>query len=133
MAKNKTYLAATLGKRKSSIARAYLAEGSGKILINNREMTEYFPLGVNQYVVQQPLELLKVTDQYDIFVNVSGGGMSGQAGAVRLALSRALEKLLSGARVELKKCGFLTRDSRKVERKKYGMSGARKSYQFSKR
>ncbi len=133
MVKNKSYLATTLGKRKSSIARVYVSQGEGKIVVNGRDFREYFPRGVHQYVVTQPLELLKVQGEYDIQVNATGGGHTGQAGAVRLGVARALQEIDEARRAELKKAGFLTRDSRKVERKKYGLSGARKSYQFSKR
>lgn len=131
--KGKTYLAHAIGRRKSSVARVYAAQGSGKILVNHRELSEYFPKATSRYVVKQPLNLLKADDQYDFNINVTGGGMTGQAGAIRLGIARALVDINEGNRGELKKAGFLTRDARKVERKKYGLAGARKSYQFSKR
>ncbi len=127
------YDAQSVGRRKSSVARVYLVKGSGKISINKRELSDYFPKATSRYVVNQPLSLLSVGDQYDININVKGGGITGQAGAIRLGISRALVRVNENFRGELKKAGFLTRDSRKVERKKYGLSGARKSYQFSKR
>lgn len=123
----------TVGRRKSSVARIYLVKGSGKVTINRRDIKEYFPLGTQQYVVNQPLNLLKMSDKYDVLVNVTGGGTTGQAGAIRLGISRALLKLDPSTREELKTAGFLTRDARKVERKKFGKAGARKSFQFSKR
>ncbi|MAZ48764.1 MAG: 30S ribosomal protein S9 [Halobacteriovoraceae bacterium] len=131
--KGKTYLTNTVGRRKSSVARVYIAEGSGKITINKRELSEYFPVATSRYVVEQPLNLLGVSDKYDVNINVFGGGVTGQSGAIRLGIARALAELNASDRGALKKAGFLTRDSRKVERKKYGLAGARKSYQFSKR
>lgn len=132
--KAKTYSAHTVGRRKSSVARVYLSEnGSGKITINRRDVKEYFPKGTDRYVVNQPLNLLKVIDKYDFNINVRGGGTTGQAGAIRHAISRALIKVDATVRGELKKSGFLTRDPRKVERKKPGQPGARKRFQFSKR
>lgn len=133
MAKGKTYDSHTIGRRKSSVARVYLGAGKGIITINKRELKDYFPKGTSQYVVNQPLNLLKVADKYDININVKGGGTTGQAGACRLGIARALLKLDPTIRGELKKAGFLTRDSRKVERKKAGLAGARKKFQFSKR
>lgn len=133
MATGKTYLSNTVGRRKSSVARVYVAEGSGKITVNKRELTNYFPKATSRYVVEQPLNLLGLVDKYDININVKGGGTTGQAGAIRLGIARALVAINEGTRPELKKAGFLTRDSRKVERKKYGLAGARKSFQFSKR
>lgn len=132
--KGRTYDAQAVGRRKSSVARVYLAKnGSGKIIVNKRELSDYFGNATCRYVVNQPLSLLKAFDKYDIVVNVRGGGYTGQAGAIRLGISRALTKLESESRPELKKAGFLTRDSRRVERKKYGLAGARRSFQFSKR
>ena len=131
--KGKTYLAHTVGRRKSSVARVYMAQGTGKITVNHRELTDYFPKATSRYVVKQPLNLLKIDDQYDININVKGGGMTGQAGAVRLGIARALVAVNAENRPELKKAGFLTRDSRKVERKKAGLRGARAKFQFSKR
>ena len=133
MAKGKNYIKHTVGRRKTSIARVYVAEGTGKITINKRELTDYFPKATSRYVVEQPFNLLGNGQKYDINVNVKGGGITGQAGAIRLGIARALSVLNQSDRGALKKAGFLTRDARKVERKKYGLSGARKSYQFSKR
>ena len=133
MSKAKSYDLHTIGRRKSAVARVYVSRGSGKILINSRDVQNYFPKATSRYIVYQPLNLLKVNDNYDFKINVKGGGVTGQAGAIRLGIARALLKLSPNARAELKTAGFLTRDSRKVERKKYGKSGARKSYQFSKR
>jgi small subunit ribosomal protein S9 len=132
-AKGKTYDAQSIGRRKTSVARVYVLEGKGAILINKRDIKEYFPKATNRYMVNQPLNLLKVSDRYDIKINVDGGGTSGQAGAIRLGISRALVKLDPTIRAELKKAGFLTRDPRKVERKKAGLAGARRRFQFSKR
>ena len=101
--------------------------------IGRRDVANYFPKATSRYIVYQPLNLLKVNENYDFKINVKGGGVTGQAGAIRLGISRALLKLAPNSRAELKLAGFLTRDARKVERKKPGKSGARKSYQFSKR
>ncbi len=133
MSKGKTYEANSVGRRKSSVARVYVANGNGKITINKRDIVDYFPKSTDRYVVNQPLSLLDVTGNYDFNINVKGGGTTGQAGAIRLGISRALIMISEGNRKDLKKAGFLTRDARKVERKKYGLAGARKSYQFSKR
>ena len=133
MSKAKSYDLHTIGRRKSAVARVYVSRGSGKILINSRDVQNYFPKATSRYIVYQPLNLLKVNENYDFKINVKGGGVTGQAGAIRLGIARALMKLAPNSRGELKEAGFLTRDSRKVERKKYGKSGARKSYQFSKR
>jgi small subunit ribosomal protein S9 len=133
MSKAKSYDLHTIGRRKTAVARVYVSRGSGKIFINSREVTNYFPKATSRYIVYQPLNLMKVNDNYDFKINVKGGGVTGQAGAIRLGIARALIKLTPNSRPELKAAGFLTRDSRKVERKKYGKSGARKSYQFSKR
>ena len=133
MAKGKTYVAQAVGRRKTSIARVYVAKGSGKITINKREFNDYFPKATSRYVVEQPFNLLENNDSFDLNINVKGGGITGQAGAIRLAIARALIELNPSDRGELKKAGFLTRDARKVERKKYGLAGARKSFQFSKR
>ena len=132
-AKGKTYNAQSVGRRKSSVARVYISEGSGKITINNRDFSEYFPLATSRYVVSQPLNLLKVSDKYDLKINVKGGGTTGQAGAIRHGVARVLVQLDPTIRTELKRAGFLTRDPRKVERKKPGLAGARRSFQFSKR
>jgi len=131
--KQMSYLASTVGRRKDAVARIFLTSGSGKIFINGREFKEYFPKATSRYVVNQPLQLLRCNDKYDIKVNVKGGGTTGQSGAIRLAIARALVKLSAINRPELRKAGFLTRDPRAVERKKSGMSGARKRYQYSKR
>ena len=133
MSKAKTYDLHTIGRRKSAVARVYVSRGTGKNLINSREVHNYYPKATSRYIVYQPLNLLKMNENYDFKINVKGGGVTGQAGAIRLGISRALLKLSPTARKELKTAGFLTRDPRKVERKKYGKSGARKSYQFSKR
>ena len=122
-----------LGRRKRAVARVYLSDGKGSITINKRELNEYFPIGTLQYVVQQPLNLCEVAGQYDIKVNVSGGGFRGQSEAIRLAIARALTKINADFRPMLKIKKFLTRDARVVERKKYGKPKARKSFQFSKR
>lgn len=132
-AKTKTYDTQAVGRRKTSVARVYVSKGTGKITINRRDVQDYFPKATSRYVVNQPLSLLKINDKYDILVNVRGGGTTGQSGAIRLGIARALIKLDPTLRPELKTAGFLTRDARKVERKKYGLSGARRSYQFSKR
>jgi small subunit ribosomal protein S9 len=133
MSKAKTYDLHTIGRRKSAVARVYVSRGNGKITINARDVQNYFPKATSRYIVFQPLNLLKVNENYDFNINVKGGGVTGQAGAIRLGIARALLKLAPNSRKELKVAGFLTRDPRKVERKKYGKSGARKSYQFSKR
>jgi small subunit ribosomal protein S9 len=122
-----------LGRRKTAVARVYLTEGKGNITINKRELNEYFPVGTLQYVVQQPLHLCEVAGQYDIKVNLDGGGLTGQAEALRLGISRALLKINAEFRPKLKAAGFLTRDPREVERKKPGQPKARKRFQFSKR
>lgn len=122
-----------LGRRKTAVARVYLTEGKGNITINKRELNEYFPVGTLQFVVQQPLNLCEVGGQYDIKVNLDGGGLTGQAEALRLGISRALLKINADFRPRLKAAGFLTRDPREVERKKPGQPKARKRFQFSKR
>jgi small subunit ribosomal protein S9 len=122
-----------LGRRKRAVARVYLSDGKGSITINKRELNEYFPIGTLQYVVQQPLNLCEVAGQYDIKVNLDGGGLTGQAEALRLGISRALLKINADFRPKLKAAGFLTRDPREVERKKPGQPKARKRFQFSKR
>ena len=122
----------TIGRRKTSVARIYLKSGKGAILINNRKFEEYFPTEVLQIIVKQPFSLLNDKD-YDVKVNVDGGGIAGQAEAIRLAISKALCEVNAENRPALKKEGFLTRDSRMVERKKPGRAKARKKFQFSKR
>jgi small subunit ribosomal protein S9 len=121
------------GKRKSAIARVYLRPGSGRILVNQRNFEEYFPMETTQNLVRKPLELVSVGPDFDIVVNVRGGGIEGQAGAVKHALSRALVLFNPELRAILKKAGFLTRDARIKERKKYGLRGARRGCQYSKR
>lgn len=122
-----------LGRRKAATARVYLAPGKGSITINKRELDNYFPSAILQYVVKQPLLTLNVGDNYDIRVNVDGGGIKGQAEAIRLGVARALVKLNAEDKPALKAQGFMTRDSRVVERKKPGQPKARKKFQFSKR
>ena len=121
------------GRRKEAIARVYLRPGSGKITVNRRDVEDYFPRETLKMVLRQPLEVTEQVGKWDILVNVTGGGLSGQAGAVRHGISRALADAEEDLRTPLKKNGFLTRDARKVERKKYGQPGARKRFQFSKR
>ena len=121
------------GRRKNSIARVYMRQGSGKILVNNREFENYFVRPTARMVIHQPLKLVDQLENFDFYVRVNGGGLSGQAGAVRLGIARVLLAYNPKFRPVLKKAGLLTRDSREVERKKYGQSGARKRYQFSKR
>jgi small subunit ribosomal protein S9 len=123
----------TLGRRKAAVARVYLSEGKGKITINKRELEDFFPTKPLQYVINQPLELVEVVGKYDIKINIFGGGVKGQAEAVRLGISRALIEVNPEHRDALKKAGFLTRDPRVVERKKPGQPKARKKFQFSKR
>ena len=121
------------GKRKNSIARVWLKKGEGKISINGKTLDKYFTRPVLQMIVNQPLEAIQSTGTYDIMATVSGGGLSGQAGALRHGISKALTFYDSELRPALKKVGFLTRDPRVVERKKAGLAKARRSYQFSKR
>jgi small subunit ribosomal protein S9 len=123
----------TIGRRKTSIARIYLQPGKGDIKINNKDFKEFFPVDIMQIIVKQPLVTVDVDGKYDIKVNVDGGGVKGQAEAVRLAIARALCEVDAEFRPPLKKEGFLTRDSRMVERKKYGRRKARRRFQFSKR
>ena len=121
------------GRRKSSVARVRVYPGTGKITINKRDIDDYFGLETLKVIVRQPLELLGLTEKFDIVVRVQGGGVSGQAGAIRHGLSRALLEYDETLRPALKKAGFLTRDPRMKERKKYGLKGARRAPQFSKR
>lgn len=121
------------GKRKDAIARVWITPGAGRILVNNKDFTEYFARPVLQMIVQQPIVAASRTGQYDVRATVSGGGLSGQAGALRHGLSQALTRYEPELRPVLKKGGFLTRDARTVERKKYGRRKARRSFQFSKR
>ena len=122
-----------LGRRKSAVARIYLTEGNGKITINKRDLTEYFPSSILQFVVKQPLNLLEVAEKYDIKVNVFGGGFTGQSQAIRLGIARALVKVNADDKKALRAEGFVTRDSRSVERKKPGQPKARRRFQFIKR
>lgn len=123
----------SIGRRKTSVARIYLESGNGEITVNDRDLKEYFPSEILQTIVKQPLALIKQNSNFAIKVNVDGGGPKGQAEAVRLAISRALCEIDSENRPPLKKEGFLTRDPRMVERKKYGRRKARRAFQFSKR
>lgn len=122
-----------VGRRKEAVARVYVTEGTGKITINKKDLTEYFPSPILQYVVKQPLALLDVAEKYDIKVNLDGGGFTGQSQALRLAIARALVKINAEDKTVLKKQSFMTRDSRAVERKKPGRPKARRRFQFSKR
>ena len=121
------------GRRKSSVARVQMTRGKGEFIINNRPIENYFGRDTLKMVLGQPLELMRLSGKYDITVKVRGGGLSGQAGAIRLGISRCIEKINPDNRLSLKQAGMLTRDSREVERKKYGHPGARKKFQFSKR
>ena len=121
------------GRRKSSVARVYLVPGTGKITINKRDMDEYFGLETLKVVVRQPLTATETADKFDVLVNVRGGGYTGQAGAIRHGIARALLNVDADYRPVLKKAGFLTRDRRMKERKKYGLKAARRAPQFSKR
>ena len=123
----------TIGRRKEAVARVYLKDGKGQITINKRDIKDYFPAATLQYVVKQPLTTLGVAENYDIKVNLAGGGFKGQAEALRLAIARALVKIDEENKPALKAEGFMTRDSRVVERKKPGQPKARKKFQFSKR
>ncbi|MBP6230766.1 MAG: 30S ribosomal protein S9 [Paludibacteraceae bacterium] len=122
-----------LGRRKAAVARVFVREGKGNITINKRELAIYFPSGLLQFIVKQPLSKLEVTEKYDIHVNLNGGGFKGQAEALRLAIARALVKINPEDKSALKSEGFMTRDPREVERKKPGQPKARKQFQFSKR
>ena len=122
-----------IGRRKSAVARVYVSEGTGKITINKRDITEFFPSAILQYVVKQPLAELGAVEKYDIKANLDGGGFTGQSQALRLAIARALVKINAEDKKALKDKGFLTRDSRAVERKKPGQPKSRRRFQFSKR
>lgn len=122
-----------LGRRKSAVARVFVSEGSGKITINKKDLTEYFPSSIMQYVVKQPLNKLGVVEKYDVKVNLAGGGFTGQSQALRLAIARALVKINPEDKSALRSEGFMTRDPRSVERKKPGRPKARRRFQFSKR
>jgi small subunit ribosomal protein S9 len=121
------------GRRKTAAARVYVKPGSGNIIVNGRTLAEYFPRQTSQMIVRQPLELVEKHNDLDVTANVAGGGESGQAGAVRHGIARALLDVDPALRAALKQAGFLTRDSRKRERKKPGQPGARKKFQYSKR
>ncbi len=122
-----------IGRRKAAVARVFVSEGTGKIVINKRELDNYFPSTILQYVVKQPLNTLGVVEKYDIKINLNGGGYKGQAEAARLGIARALVKINAEDKPALKAEGFMTRDPRVVERKKPGQPKARKRFQFSKR
>lgn len=121
------------GKRKKSVAKVWLAPGTGKMTVNDRDLDDYFDIRINRNALAAPLSLTQMDDAFDIRINVMGGGQTGQAGAVRQGLSKALVQVDPELRGVLKSAGFLTRDSRQKERKKYGKKGARASFQFSKR
>ena len=122
-----------IGRRKEAVARVYLRPGSGAFVVNDRPFDQYFPNDVLKMVIRQPLQLTETTDKFDIVASVDGGGVAGQAGAIRHGLTRALIEYDETLRKVLRDAGFVTRDAREVERKKYGRSGARRSFQFSKR
>ena len=122
-----------LGRRKSAVARIFVTEGTGKITINKKDLQDYFPSSILQYVVKQPLMTLNVAEKYDIKVNLDGGGYTGQSQALRLAIARALVKINPEDKKALRAEGFMTRDAREVERKKPGQPKARRRFQFSKR
>ena len=130
MAENQYY---GTGRRKSSTARVFIKAGSGKIVINQRSLEQYFGRPTARMVVRQPLELVEMTEKLDLFITINGGGISGQAGAIRHGITRALMQYDETLRSELRKAGFVTRDARKVERKKVGLHKARKRPQYSKR
>lgn len=121
------------GKRKEAIAKVWLTPGKGEVLVNNKSLIDYFQRESSEMIVQQPLTITEKLESFDIKAKVRGGGLSGQAGALRLGISKALTLSDPNLRIPLKQAGFLTRDSRVVERKKYGQPGARKRFQFSKR
>ncbi len=121
------------GRRKSSAARVFLRKGKGEITVNGKPLDEFFGRKTSSMIVRQPLELTEMSDKFDIKVTVSGGGMTGQAGAIRLGIARALVEYDENLKVELRKAGFMTRDAREVERKKVGLHKARRATQFSKR
>lgn len=121
------------GKRKSSVARVFLRPGSGNVTVNKRALEDYFPVAIQRAAIMQPLELVGVSGNFDLLITVKGGGVSGQAGAVRHGIARALVDSDAAHRATLKEHGLLTRDAREKERKKYGQRGARARFQFSKR
>lgn len=122
-----------IGRRKTAVARIFLRPGTGKIQVNHREADAYFGRATSRMILRQPLAVTNTEQSFDISCNVSGGGLSGQAGAIRQGIARALQIFDSGLRGSLKRAGYLTRDARMVERKKYGQSGARRRFQYSKR
>ena len=132
MSKKTEYWSAT-GRRKTSTASVRMKKGTGKITINNCDYNDYFGRDISKMIMRQPLQLIDALNDYDIYANVKGGGQSGQAGAIRLGIARILASMNGDLRTDLKKAGMLTRESREVERKKYGQPGARKKFQFSKR
>jgi small subunit ribosomal protein S9 len=121
------------GRRKHAVARVWMMPGNGKILINHRDIDDYFGRATSKMILRQPLELTETTNRYDIYINVAGGGLSGQADAIQHGITRSLMKINASFRPALKKAGFVTRDPRIKERKKYGQRGARARFQFSKR
>jgi small subunit ribosomal protein S9 len=121
------------GRRKSSVARVFLRKGKGQITINQRTFDDYFPLQTSRMIIMQPVDVTKMNDKFDMYITVRGGGMTGQAGAIRLGIARALIEYDSELKSELKKFKLTTRDARRVERKKVGLVGARRRKQFSKR
>lgn len=121
------------GRRKTAVARVYLRQGSGQVTVNSRSFDDYFPNRVLKMIIRQPLLITETADKFDIYIKVNGGGAAGQAGAIRHGLSRALLEFNPELRGRLKSAGFLTRDAREVERKKYGQPKARRRFQFSKR
>jgi len=128
-----TPLTQTTGRRKEAVARVRLRPGTGKITINKRELTDYFPSGTHQMVVTEPLRVAGTEEVYDVDATIHGGGVTGQAGALRLGIARSLVEIDPELRSQLKKAGFLTRDAREKESKKYGLKKARKAPQYSKR
>ena len=122
-----------IGRRKAAVARVFVTEGTGRIVINKRELENYFPSSILQFIVKQPLNKLNVSDKYDIRINLDGGGYKGQSEAARLGIARALVKINAEDKAALRAEGFMTRDPRVVERKKPGQPKARKRFQFSKR
>ena len=131
MAEKVQYIAT--GRRKNSVARVRIMPGEGKVTVNARPFNAYFPRESNRLIIMQPLETAKAESKLDIFVNVNGGGLSGQAGAIKQGIARALVKMDATLKADIKKAGFLTRDSRMRERKKYGRKRARRRFQFTKR
>lgn len=121
------------GRRKRSVARVFLRPGTGKILVNKRELSDFFKRDIYKIIIKEPLEVTERLDSFDVYATVKGGGTTGQAGALRHGLARALVNFSEEYRTPLRKAGMLTRDAREVERKKYGLKGARARYQFSKR